>query len=299
MNHLKKFLLIGLACLAGVVMVLFFCLLSLPDGRLHVFVLDIGQGDSILIQTPSDERILIDGGPDDAVLQQLGKVMPFYEKDIDVVVLSHPHLDHVNGLVEVLKRYHVGCVMMTGVSYNFSGYTAFLEQVSEHHIPVVYAGAHIATANGEVPADYVLGSVTLDMLFPFESEQGRTFENQNNGSIVFRLLYGKRSFYFPGDLEMEGEEKLVETTLDLHADFLKAPHHGSRTSDTIPLLERIQPDYAAISCGVGNKFGHPHPITIQHFQELHIATYRTDLDGIIEAVSDGDALWVKAWGKGV
>jgi competence protein ComEC len=124
-----------------------------------------------------------------------------------------------------------------------------------------------------------------------------SFQNQNNGSIVFRLLYGKKSFYFPGDLEMDEEAKLVASNLDLHADFLKAPHHGSKTADSLPLLARIQPAFAAISCGVGNKFGHPHAITLEHFKELGIATYRTDLDGIIEAVSDGENISVKAWGK--
>jgi len=289
--------LVGLAGVTGLAVLLGVCLASLPDGKLHVFVLDVGQGDSILIQTPTSERILIDGGPDDSVVQELGKVMPFYEKNIDVVILSHPHVDHVNGLVEVLKRYHVGQVMMSGVKYNFSGYFAFLDQVARQKIPVVYAGARVARAG--VPADYRFGSVTLDMLFPFESEQGRSFENQNNGSIVFRLLYGKRSFYFPGDLEKEGEEKLVASGFDLRADFLKAPHHGSKTSSTTELLDRIQPLFAAISCGVDNKFKHPFPGTLQHYQERKISTFRTDLDGILEAVSDGEELDVKAWGKNV
>lgn len=307
---------VGLAVVAGFAVLLGFCLASLPDGKLHVFVLDVGQGDSILIQTPTNERILVDGGPDDAVVQELGKVMPFYEKNIDAVILSHPHLDHVNGLVEVLKRYHVGAVMMTGVKYNFSGYFAFLDQIAAQKIPVVYAGAKVrgslgggshgrtgglanSTAVGasDVSADYQLGSVTLDMLFPFESEQGRSFENQNNGSIVFRLLYGKRSFYFPGDLEKESEEKLAASGLDLRADFLKAPHHGSKTSSTPALLDRIRPLFAAISCGVDNKFKHPFPGTLAHYQERKISTFRTDLDGIIEAVSDGDFLEVKSWGK--
>lgn len=305
----RKLFLIGLAGVAGLALLLGFCLASLPDGKLHVFVLDVGQGDSILIQTPTSERILIDGGPDDAVVQELGKVMPFYEKNIDAVILSHPHLDHVNGLVEVLKRYHVGTVMMSGVKYNFSGYFAFLDQIAAQKIPVVYSGAKVARASDasmrvaagsggtDVPADYQLGSVTLDMLFPFESEQGRSFENQNNGSIVFRLLYGKRSFYFPGDLEKEGEEKLVASGLDLRADFLKAPHHGSKTSSTPALLDRIQPLFAAISCGVDNKFKHPFPGTLEHYQERKISIFRTDLDGIVEAVSDGDFLRVKALGK--
>ena len=167
--HIFKFFLAGLTV---ILVLLGLCLWSLPDGKLHVFVLDIGQGDSILIQTPGNERILVDGGPNDAVLKELGKVMPFYEKKIDVVILSHPHADHINGLVEVLKRYEVGTVVMSGARYGYSGYTAFLEQVVDKRVPVVYAGAE--------STDYQLGSVTLDMLFPFESEQGKSFENQNN-----------------------------------------------------------------------------------------------------------------------
>ena len=307
-KFLQKILVVSGAAVLMASLLLVFCLLALPDGKLHVFVLDIGQGDSILIQTPSNERILIDGGPNDAVLKELGKVMPFYERQIDVVVLTHPHADHVNGLVEVLKRYNVGTVLISGVSYSYSGYAAFLQQVAARRIPVVYAGATMAgrgpgAAGGDArgvvgrAAVYLLGSVTLDMLYPFESEQGRDFLNQNNSSIVFRLLYGKRSFYFSGDLEMEEETKLVASPLDLHADFLKAPHHGSKTSDTQAFLDRVKPQYAAISCGVNNKFHHPHPSTIQHFQERGINIFRTDLDGIIEAISDGDFLRVRALGK--
>ena len=293
MSKMQKFLSAGLGVLG---VLLWLCLASLPDGKLHVFVLDIGQGDSILIQTPTSERILIDGGANDQVLKELGKVMPFYERTIDVVVLSHPHEDHVDGLVEALKRYDVGAVMMSGVKYHYSGYTAFLEEIERRKIPVVYAGAGLAGTGG-APADYRLGSITLDMLFPFESEQGRSFENQNNGSVVLRVLYGRRSFYFSGDLEIEGEEKLVAAGLDLRADFYKAGHHGSRTAGSLALLDRVRPEYAAISCGVDNKFKHPHPITLQHFQERGMKIFRTDLDGIIEAVSDGESLEVKGQGK--
>ena len=298
-KFLQKIFVVSGAAVVMASLLLAFCLLALPDGKLHVFVLDIGQGDSILIQTPSNERILIDGGPNDAVLKELGKVMPFYERQIDVVVLTHPHADHVNGLVEVLKRYHVGTVLISGVSYSYSGYAAFLQQVAARRIPIVYAGATMAGRGpgGARGVDFRLGSVTLDMLFPFASEQGRDFLNQNNSSIVFRLLYGKRSFYFSGDLEMEEEAKLVASSLDLHADFLKAPHHGSKTSDTPAFLDRVKPLYAAISCGVNNQFHHPHPSTIQHFQERGINIFRTDLDGIIEAISDGDFLRVRALGK--
>jgi len=289
-QHIQKILWAGLTVPA---ILLALCLFSLPDGRLHIFVLDIGQGDAILVQTPTNERILIDGGPNDKVLQQLGKVMPFYEKTIDVMILSHPHADHINGLIEVLKRYKVKTVIMSGASYGYAGYATFLEEVFKRNVAMVYAAATM----DETPVDYRLGSVTLDMIFPFKSEQGRSFENQNNGSVVLRLLYGEKAFYFSGDLEIEGEEKLAESNLDLHADFFKAGHHGSRTSSSPALLDRIQPEYAAISCGVDNQFHHPHPITLQHFRERKITTYRTDLDGIIEAASNGENLRLKAWGK--
>jgi competence protein ComEC len=299
MEKMQKILCAGLGI---ALLLLVLCLLSLPDGKLHVFVLDIGQGDSILILTPTNERILVDGGPNDAVLKELGKVMPFYEKTLDLVILTHPHSDHVDGLVEVLKRYDVKTVMMTGVKYNYSGYSAFLDQILKQKIPIIYAGAKISSSDVQqsafdAPADYRLGSVILDMLFPFASEQGKSFENQNNGSIVFRLLYGKRIFYFSGDLEVEGEEKLVSSGLDLHADYLKVGHHGSKTASSLPFLDRVQPTYSAISCGINNTFHHPYPVTIQHFQERRMKIFRTDLDGMVEAVADGEELKVNALGK--
>jgi competence protein ComEC len=285
MGKTCKYLFSFLAILLGL---LVYCLFSLPDFRLHVFVLDIGQGDAILIKTPASQYILIDGGPDDKVLRELSRVMPFYDHTIDLLVLSHPHADHINGLIEVLKRYQVKQVLLTGAAYGYSGYKTFLELINEQKIPILFAG-------GE--KDYRLGSVVLDLLYPFEPIQGRTFENLNNSSIVFRLLYGQRSFYFSGDLEMEKESELVESKLDLRADFLKAGHHGSKTSNTGPLLDRLRPSYAAISCGVDNKFGHPFYLTLLHLQQRNVTIYRTDLDGLIEAVSDGVNLNVKNWGK--
>lgn len=280
--------------LGGLMGLLSLCVTALPDGKLHVFILDIGQGDAILLQLPGGEHVLLDGGPDDRVLQELGRFMPFYDKTIDLVILSHPHADHVNGLVEVLKRYRVRQVMMSGATYHYPGYEAFLEAIAERHVPVVYAGIK---DNRGVLQDYALGPVILDMLFPFESEQGKNFVNQNNGSLVLRVLYGEKSFYFSGDLEIEGETRLVNSGLNLHADFYKAGHHGSHTSSSPALLDRIRPFYGAISCGVNNKFHHPHSETMNHFRERKIRTYRTDLDGTVEAVSDGYRLDVLTLGK--
>lgn len=276
-------ILVGSA-LCGVI-VLLTALHSLGDGLLHVYFLNIGQGDAALIRTPDQEYMLIDGGPDDTVLRELAAVMPFYERRIDVIVLSHPHADHIDGLIEVLERYKVGAVMITGVSYGYAGYERFLELVEEKGVEVVFV-------NGDV--DFRLGSVVLDIVFPFDSLAGKEFENVNNSSLSLRVLYGERSFYFSGDLEVEGEEKLVSSGLDVRSDVFKAGHHGSRTSSSEPLLDLVQPQWAVISCGVDNQFSHPHPETITHFQERGITIYRTDLDGRVELVSDGREAWFRS-----
>lgn len=264
---------------------LWFCIGSLGDGLLHIFYLNIGQGDAILVRTPSMEYVLIDGGPDDTVLQELSQVMPFYARTIDLMILSHPHADHMDGLIEVLERYEVRQVMITGVSYGYAGYEKFFQTIRERGVPMIFM-------NGQ--GDYRLGGVTLDVLYPFGSLAGRHFENVNNSSISLRLLYGERRFYFSGDLEVEGEEELVEAGLDLRADVFKAGHHGSRTSSTEPLLDMVEPEWAVISCGVDNPFGHPHAETIRHLQERGVTVFRTDLDGRVEVVSDGAAITIQS-----
>ncbi len=285
MRNFFKWLYFGCGLL---IILLVVCLRSLPDGNLHVRVMDIGQGDAILITMPTSERILVDGGPDDKVIYELSRWMPFYEKTIDMVILTHPHADHVNGLIEVLKRYQVKNVLMAGVEYKSAGYAAFLEEIYQRKIPVIFA-----TGNN----DFQLGTAIIDMLFPFNSTQGQSFVNIHGSSIVFRLIYGKNIFLFTDDMEAEKENELIRAGLDLRADFLKVGHHGSHTSSSEPFLERIKPKYAAISCGVDNKFHHPRPITIQHLQERKITLLRTDLDGTIEVTSDGENVKMHAMGK--
>lgn len=258
-----------------------YCLYSLPDGKLHIFVLDVGQGDSILLNLPTGEHILVDGGPDEKVLSELPKHMPFYEHTIDAMILTHPHADHMNGLIEVLKRYTVKQVLLTGVSYSNPAYKIFLEEIAVQHSALLFAtNEH----------DFQISNLVLDLLYPPRPLQGQEFANLNNSSIVFRLLFGKTKYFFSGDLELEGETKLLKSNFDLSANVLKAAHHGSRTSNSPDLLDLVKPDYALISCGIDNKFKHPHPETIQHFLERGITIYRTDLNGTVEVVSDGEKI---------
>jgi competence protein ComEC len=257
---------------------------AINDHDLHVYVLNIGQGDSILVRLSTGENILIDGGPDGAVLRELAEVLPIYERKIDVVILTHPHADHMNGLLDVLRHYQVSSVLFTGVFYKNSAYDEFIDQIAQQKIPIFFA--HTDT-------DYRLGTVALDMLYPLKLVQGDRYENINNSSISFRLLSRDGTFYFSGDLEKEGEEELLKSGQDLRADVLKVGHHGSRTSSSEAFLDAVQPKIALISCGVNNTFKHPHPETLKHFAERGIDFFRTDLDGRVEVVPDDGKFVVK------
>lgn len=253
---------------------------GLPDGKLHLWFLDVGQGDAILARLPAGEWVLIDGGPDSSVVQRLSGLMPFYEREIDVVILSHPHADHLNGLVEVFKRYRVKNLLYTGVNYDYVGYQRLLELARGQGVLMRQVGGG---------GDLLLGKVGLDMIYPQVDLGGRRMENVNNSSVVFRLIYGEFVALFSGDLEKEKEAELVaQEGLNLRADVLKAGHHGSKTSNTLGFLERVKPRRVVISCGVGNKFGHPFAGTMGNFQTVGAAVYRTDLDGTVEVRVEGD-----------
>ena len=304
MKRLSRAYIGAMGAILILILLLWTLLSSLPDGKLHVYFLDVGQGDAVLVRAPTDEFILIDGGPDDAVIAQLARVMPFYERQIDLIILSHPHADHVNGLVEVLKRYKVKQVIMTGVSYKFPGYLAFLEQINQQKIPVKFAGAgsvepdSLKFGKGASTApDFSMGNLFFDMLFPMRSLQGERFENLNNSSIALRMIFKDKIFYFSGDAEQSEEEKIVASGQDLNADVYKVGHHGSRTSSLITLIDKVKPSSAIISCGLNNKFKHPHAVTIEKLLAKNIDIFRTDLNGMIEAKTDGINLQLLAWDK--
>lgn len=256
---------------------LFFCLTGQGDAETRVWFLDVGQGDAIFVRVSTGETILIDGGPDDAVLRELSDVLPFFERRIDLVVLTHPHADHINGLVEVLKRYEVGRVMMTGVANGDAAYREFLELVAQKGIPVSYARSTV---------DYRMGAVIMDIVFPIEPMEGTRVENMNNSSIAMRLFAGGEVYFLSGDLELEGEGKILASGQDVSADVFKAGHHGSRTASSLELLERMGATTAVITCGIDNKFDHPHSETVNNFMKFGMRIYRTDVDGRVEFGGD-------------
>lgn len=249
----------------------------LPHGKLVVNFLDIGQGDAILLSLPTGEHVLVDGGPEQLVLEELGEVMPFLDRQIDLMVLTHPHADHMMGLVQVLKRYEVKSVLFSGVNYWSPIYEEFLKEIRLQKIPI-----QVAQAND----DFSIGSVNFDVLFPFESMLGENLSNLNNGSVVMKVTHNDQSLLLTGDAEIEVEEMLVEAhdrgAIDLRADVLKSGHHGSHTASSWEFLQRVQPRTAVIQCGQDNSFGHPHEETLASYFRMGLTVHRNDLEGRVQ-----------------
>jgi competence protein ComEC len=259
-----------------------------PDGRLHVTALDIGQGDAILLETPSGATMLIDGGPDpELTLRRLGANLPFFARRLDVLLLTHPHQDHVAGLVEALDRFEVGTVIHAGIAFENAAYDRLLADASAAEIPVGIA------REGQVLA--LDATTSVRVLYPSAADASAPLpeDDINNGSVVIELTYGGFRALLTGDAETPVEELLEQRNLLEPLDLLKVGHHGSRTSTTPSFLDAVRPAVAMISVGTGNEYGHPAPETLAALAALPgLATYRTDLDGDIELETDGRTLRV-------
>jgi len=246
---------------------------SEKDDNLEIYFFDIGQGDGMLIRTPDKQNIVIDGGPDNTFLSKLGQTLPFYDRTIDLMVLSHPHDDHLFGLVEVLRRYDVQQVLSSGVIHTTDAYLEFLELVKEKQVSLKIAQA------GQT---FIFGDLKLEVLYPLQNMSGEKVENLNNSSVVLRLSYQDQlTALLTGDLEIEGENELMAYHSDLKVDLLKAGHHGSDTSSQVEFLARTDPEYVVIQSGEGNKFGHPSGRVLKRLERLGSKVLRNDLLGDI------------------
>jgi competence protein ComEC len=254
-----------------------------PDGRLHVTVLDVGQGDAILIEAPGGETALVDGGPDpDRTLREVGRSLPFHRRRIDVVILTHPHLDHYGGLAEVLRRYEVGVLVEGGRPPESGPHRALLAAAAAE------PGGQAVTA--EAGQRFPLGAVTLEILFPSPADVAAPLpeDDVNNASIVVVLRYGGFDALLTGDAEAPIEALLADRGLLGPVEVLKVGHHGSDSSTTPPFVALTKPAVAVISLGADNSYGHPHRSTLEHLAAVPgIRIFRTDLDGRVEVVTDG------------
>jgi len=253
---------------------------------LNVTFFDIGQGDSIFIETPQQNQILIDGGPSSAVIEKLGKEMPFWDRTIDLIILTHPERDHITGLLDVLRRYHVKNILWTGVIRDTPEYREWQRLLLEEQkegaaVFISRKGQRITCLKCNFK------QWNLEILYPFENVAGKELENSNNTSIVARLSLGQKIFLFTGDIEGSAERELILQGADIDSDILKVAHHGSKTSSIPEFISVVSPEVAVISVGKDNRYGHPHPKTLETLKQYGIKTLRTDEEGDIRIVSDG------------
>lgn len=302
LDLMKKRKILIVSLLLGAVLLLFSYLRYLDfsaASKLRIIFFDVGQGDSALIITPSGRTILVDGGEGEAVLSKLGATLPFYRQKIDMMILTHPHADHLEGLIPVLKKYQVEQIFYSGAAHTTNAFWEWLNLIKEKNINL-----KIIKQQEEL---FVESGVKLDFLYPrsdltafagaqpqsdlVEESKFQKDNELNNTSIVFKLTYGQIGFLFTGDAETPVEKELLRAAGDspslLQSDVLKVAHHGSRSSTSEEFLRAVQPKMAVISAGRGNDFGHPHLRTLRRLERRGAAIYRTDELGDIELESDG------------
>lgn len=246
---------------------------------LTIAFLDVGQGDSIYIESPSGHQMLIDGGSDKRVIRELSRVMPFFDRSIDVVLNTHPDRDHIGGLPEVLRRYTVAQVIDPGVESD-SGTYGYYRQLIERGQNTLY----IEGRRGQI-IDFEDGAYA-EVLFPDRDMNG--VSNDNNASVVVRVVYASTSVMLTGDAPQSVEKYLVSLDSgELDSDILKAGHHGSRTSSGEVFVKAVSPTWAIISAGKDNPYNHPHKEVVDLFASSSIEMLGTYDLGTIIFESDG------------
>ncbi len=251
-----------------------------PDGILKVYFLDVGQGDAIFIEAPNGNQVLVDSGSGRQVLRGLGQVMPFFDRSIDLVIATHADADHIGGFGPIFQRFEVLGALDNGLSEEADDYRSYDQGAKKEQAErlVARSGQIIKLDDG----------ITLEILWP---EYDMTGSESNDASIVARLVYGETEFLLTADAPISTEDHLVQKYgQDLQADVLKLGHHGSKTSSAAYFLAAVQPEYAVISAGKDNRYGHPHQEVLGRLDDLKIPYFNTAIEGTIAFWSDGLAV---------
>lgn len=284
MSGQQKICLWALALLAAANYFVWQAVWQFSDEKLHIYFLDVGQGDAILIRTPDHHNILVDGGPNDSLIQTLGNILPVWDREIDLLVLTHPQADHVTGLFSVLERFKINEILATFVDYDTQTNQEWLNRVLNGEYKVNYASAS---------DDYYFGEVFWDTLWPIDSG---FIDDINEGSIVAQVIYGDYSVLLTGDMGFTTESRLLEIYSNIDSTVLKVGHHGSRYASSEEFLSAIKPEVAVISVGQ-NGYGHPSDDTLNRLGDVGADVYRTDIHGNIEIVFSKESYTVNQSSK--
>lgn len=252
-----------------------------------IFFFNSERGESIFIESPFGHQILIDGGSSNKILEKLGKVMPLWDRKIDLVVLTHPHFDHLFGLIEVLKNYKVENILFTGIRRENSFYRKWLNLLKEEKAKIYFAkaGRKIVAE----PAKF-----EFKVLYPFFSLKDKRVKNINDSSVVLKAKFGKIDFLFTGDISKKIERKLILKYPYLKAEILKVAHSGSKTSSSVVFLEKISPKIAVIFASKDNPYGHPHKETLNNLRKFpNIFILITGKKGDIKIFTDGEKIKIR------
>jgi len=289
---------LGLILIIGLLLL---WLSQLADDRLHITVCDVGQGDAILVSW-KNYQMLMDGGPDSSVLNCLGKQMGFWDRTIELVVLSHPQADHMTGLIEVLERYEVKKMMVGNIVNDTEEFWRLRELVIDKKVKIFEP-----IQNQKLK----LGEVKFEVLWPAEKGENElawsgggnedrekvlgiqsSNSDVNDISIVLQGKFGKFDFLLTGDIDKQIEKMLMALDIVEEVELLKIAHHGSKYSSGEEFLKAVKPEMAVVSVGK-NSFGHPTKEVLGLLEEVGAEILRTDEAGMVEIVSDGQRWWTK------
>ena len=254
------------------------------NNLLEVIFFDVGEGDSILVKAPESIQILIDGGPKRSVLEKIAKEMPFYDRKIELIILTHPDKDHITGLFEILDVFEVDKILMPkmiGKNEQKNLYVLFKNLIQERDIDLIFAktGQKIIFPKGS--------------FLIFWPKFGADFSDTNEFSVVSKVSFGEIDFLLTGDATEDVEGWLLEENFDLNSEILKVGHHGSKYSTSEEFIKEVFPEVAVISVG-RNNYGHPAKEVLENLNKYDINIYRTDQSGNIKIISDGQSYKVSA-----
>ncbi|HBY2624749.1 UNVERIFIED_CONTAM: MBL fold hydrolase [Clostridioides difficile] len=247
---------------------------------LSIHMIDVGQGDSILVQTPTNKNILIDGGDEDSENIIISYLRQKRIKTIDIIIATHPDSDHIGSLDNVIKKFNVNSIYMPEQSTDSEAYQNLINSCTDKNLSIQYL-----YKNDVLNID---NNINIYVLSPSYIQ-----EESNLNSIVFKLTFNDNSFLFMGDAEEENEKEILHSFKLNNINFIKIGHHGSNSSSSLEFIKKISPDIAAISCGYKNQYVHPHREVINNLKQNHVSIYRTDRIGDIVFYSDGEIIFTK------